>query len=476
MKPATVRVVLPKYNEPFYFLLAVWILVSALFGKYTFLKKVVFRKKIAFALMANITVLAITLTTINLLQIAGYSRLMLFGTIGLASVLELFFIWQIIAFNKANRKFLYEATVLEQLQKRQKRTEVKRQHHRFKSSIKKEIISRLNEDIYEFIETYVPFEPKSVLFTITQQRFNIENIHGKYKAIINLLQINTAQDINSIIAATNHQLPQDGLFFTVAETITSRKKRILSRYPLIFNRLFYFFDYLYHRVFAKVYPTRFIYRKFSHKNRAISKAELLGRLYAGGFEIEKEIATEGYYACIVRKTGLPKTIDKETIGGLIKLRRIGKDGKIIGVYKFRTMHPYSEYIQAYMFDKNDLQTGGKIKNDFRINSMGKFLRRSWLDEFPMFINIFKGEMKIVGVRPLSEHFFSLYTKELQDLRITTKPGLLPPFYADAPETLEEIMDSEMCYLRAYKLHPLKTDLRYFFKILYNIIIKKRRSQ
>ena len=55
-------------------------------------------------------------------------------------------------------------------------------------------------------------------------------------------------------------------------------------------------------------------------------------------------------------------------------------------------------------------------------------------------------MKLVGVRPLSQHYFSLYTKELQDKRILCKPGLVPPYYADMPKNLDEIIASEMRYL------------------------------
>jgi hypothetical protein len=56
------------------------------------------------------------------------------------------------------------------------------------------------------------------------------------------------------------------------------------------------------------------------------------------------------------------------------------------------------------------------------------------------------------------------------------PGLLPPFYADMPETLDEIQASEMRYLVACEKHgTFITDFRYFFKILHNILIKKARS-
>ena len=139
------------------------------------------------------------------------------------------------------------------------------------------------------------------------------------------------------------------------------------------------------------------------------------------------------------------------------------------------MHPYSEYLQAYVHKMNDLQEGGKFKDDFRVHTVGKYMRKFWIDELPMFINVFKGEMKIVGVRPLSRHFFSLYTEEMQEMRTKYKPGLVPPFYVDMPSTLEEIMESERKYLEAYEKAPFRTDVRYFFMAFYNIIIKKARS-
>ena len=128
-----------------------------------------------------------------------------------------------------------------------------------------------------------------------------------------------------------------------------------------------------------------------------------------------------------------------------------------------------------MFQKNDLKDGGKIKDDFRISPEGKILRKFWIDELPMIFNLLKGEMKLVGVRPLSGHYFSLYTKELQELRVKTKPGLIPPFYVDMPVTLEEIIASEIKYLKAYEKAPYHTDFTYFFKSLYNILIKRKRS-
>ncbi len=100
------------------------------------------------------------------------------------------------------------------------------------------------------------------------------------------------------------------------------------------------------------------------------------------------------------------------------------------------------------------------------------MRALWIDELPMLLNWMRGELKLVGVRPISEHYFSLYSKEHQKRRIRYKPGLIPPYYADLPKTLSEIEASENRYLDAYEKHPFRTNWRYFWKAIFNIIIQK----
>ena len=64
---------------------------------------------------------------------------------------------------------------------------------------------------------------------------------------------------------------------------------------------------------------------------------------------------------------------------------------------------------------------------------------------------------------------------LQEKRIKYRPGLVPPYYADLPETLEEIQDSELRYLESFEKRPLRTQWRYFWKAFVNIVFKKARS-
>ena len=148
---------------------------------------------------------------------------------------------------------------------------------------------------------------------------------------------------------------------------------------------------------------------------------------------------------------------------------------MITVYKFRTMYPYSEFLQEYVYQNNDLKKGGKFKDDFRITDWGKYMRATWLDELPMLYNWLKGDLKLFGVRPLSKQYLSLYPKELKEVRKKVMPGLIPPFYADLPETLPEIIESELRYINAYMEAPLRTQLKYIWKSYKNIIINGARS-
>ena len=116
------------------------------------------------------------------------------------------------------------------------------------------------------------------------------------------------------------------------------------------------------------------------------------------------------------------------------------------------------------------------KNDFRITSWGKVFRSYFIDEIPQIYNWLIGDIKLIGVRALSEHYFSLYPSKIQKLRIQAKPGLVPPYYADMPSSFEDIIKSEELYLLKKKRNPFLTDIKYFSKAFYNIIFRGARSE
>jgi lipopolysaccharide/colanic/teichoic acid biosynthesis glycosyltransferase len=343
--------------------------------------------------------------------------------------------------------------------------------------MKEVMLKDLQPEVRSFLGKYVDMKTSHTKVLMTTTAFNIENIEeNTANAIVNLRKINDIRFVNKFQEAVNEKLSHGGLYIGLVETQEQRRYRLLRKYLPGLAHIYFLFDFIFKRVFPKLPFFKKIYFFVTNgRNRVMSKAEALGRLASCGFRIidVKEIQNHTYF--VGRKDRQPCYDLNPSYGPLFAMNRIGKDGKIIKVYKFRTMYPYAEYLQEYIYEQNKLAAGGKFAEDFRITTWGKFMRRFWLDELPMIINLLKGDIKIVGVRPLSKHYFSLYTKELQEKRIYSKPGLLPPFYVDMPNTLDEIIDSELRYLKAYEKRPFLTDIRYFFSICSNIVFRKARS-
>jgi len=327
-----------------------------------------------------------------------------------------------------------------------------------------------------FVQKYIEHSDSNILFLNDQNTLFSVN-PSAFTCLVSQLRLNDYQHCNRFLSAANQSLSFGGLLIGSVETYANRKNQIKAKQPTFLGNLAYSWDSVLHRFIPKMPISGKIYRKaYKGKRNLMSEVEAIGRLYASGFELidQQEIGDRMYFAA--KKTGTPGNDDHPSYWPIVKLKRIGIGGREFAVYKLRTMYPYSEYLQDMVYQKNSLSEGGKFKDDFRISSLGKFLRKFWLDEIPMAWNLIKGEIKIVGVRPLSKQYFNLYNSELKEKRTQFKPGLIPPYYADMPNTLEEIMESEMRYLEAYSKSPIYTDLSYFFKILRNIVFKGARSR
>lgn len=317
------------------------------------------------------------------------------------------------------------------------------------------------------------------LSTVTPEALNYR-MGGQHPGIVFFTRpLHTIKDLNECLYAANERLDNGALLCCHSMTAVLKSKMLRQKYPWGVREIAVGVHYLWHRVCPKLRLTRDMYFFFTDgKNRTFNRVEILGRLYRAGFEVLSEEFRYGEFFVTAQKVKAPINDPEPTGSPIIHLRRKGLNGKEIIVHKFRTMYTYSEYIQPYMYQYQHLQRGGKFKNDYRVNFWGRFLRKIWLDELPMVWNVLRGEMKLVGVRPLSFQYFNLYTREMQELRTRTKPGLLPPFYYEpkTPETLEEIQDSERRYLEAYLQHPFATDWRYFWGIVGNIVFRRKRSK
>ena len=120
---------------------------------------------------------------------------------------------------------------------------------------------------------------------------------------------------------------------------------------------------------------------------------------------------------------------KREDGGPILFRhtRIGKDLKPFQMYKFRTMTPDAEAQLVEMLKDDNLRAEFeslfKFKNDPRITKIGHFLRRTSLDELPQIFNVLKGEMSLVGPRPIVDREIELYYHDQAKEIFSVKPGL-----------------------------------------------------
>jgi len=116
-------------------------------------------------------------------------------------------------------------------------------------------------------------------------------------------------------------------------------------------------------------------------------------------------------------------IDSPGSSPLFTQKRVGRDGKIFYCKKFRSMMPNAEVKLGELLQKNEMEGPVfKIKNDPRITRVGKFIRKTSIDELPQLINILQGDMSIVGPRPALPREVAQYSDyEKQRLYIT--PGL-----------------------------------------------------
>lgn len=336
------------------------------------------------------------------------------------------------------------------------------------------------QDVYDFLRKFVDLSRFDILgssFMFAGSTFNIEILEdGSLGFFFNFERVNNFRRVNQVLISTNGKLKDGGVLVGCFESLDQRKTRIFSKFPRWFARIFYVIDFLYKRIMPKLPILKNIYFWISRgKKRVFSRTEVLGRLYYCGFEVIGLQSINNVYYFIARKARKPRSDEQPSYGPIFRQRRLGKDGKVIYIYKLRTMHPFAEYLHQYIFDRHKLEESGKIKDDFRITSWGRFFRKTWIDELPMLANWLKRDLKLIGVRPLSETFFKTYPEDLQQERVKFKPGLIPPYYADMPEGIEDVWESERRYLTRYSDHPWRTDIIYFFKAMNNILFHHAKS-
>lgn len=147
-------------------------------------------------------------------------------------------------------------------------------------------------------------------------------------------------------------------------------------------------------------------------------------------------------------------------------KRIGKNGKEFKFYKFRTMIPNADEVLFKMLQEDEdlareYKINKKLKDDPRITRMGKVLRKTSLDELPQLINVFLGDMAMIGNRPYlprEKEDMGFFFREI----VKTKPGLTGYWQVSgrSDTTFERRLELEQYYSNHYSL---KLDIEIFIK-------------
>ena len=152
-----------------------------------------------------------------------------------------------------------------------------------------------------------------------------------------------------------------------------------------------------------------------------------------------------------------------------KHTRIGKDGKIIKIYKFRSMVENAEdLIKKFTPEQmKEYKENYKLTDDPRITKVGKFLRKTSLDELPQLINIIKGELSIIGPRPVVQDELEKYGPNTQKF-LSVTPGLTGYWAANGRSctSYEQRMEMELFYVDNLSF---KMDVKVFFKTIEAVI-------
>ncbi|MBO9600592.1 MAG: sugar transferase [Cohnella sp.] len=152
-----------------------------------------------------------------------------------------------------------------------------------------------------------------------------------------------------------------------------------------------------------------------------------------------------------------------------KQTRIGKDGKPFSMYKFRSMVVNAEELLAKLQHRNEIQGAMfKIRSDPRVTKIGKFIRKTSLDELPQLWNVLKGDMSLVGPRPGLPREVEQYTGR-DRLRLLVPPGCTGLWQVSGRNGLsfKQMVDMDLDYIsRRSLLFDLRLIFRTFVVIVY----------
>ncbi|WP_066633243.1 sugar transferase [Labilibacter marinus] len=342
---------------------------------------------------------------------------------------------------------------------------------------KENLLQNIDINVYEYISQHIIPEREGVMVLDANSSTDFDQYDfSKITGLINLRQINNSRFINRFLIKVNRSLPDAGIFIGCVETVRYKKRKHFEKGKNFLKLLTWLFIFIIHRVSPKTkYLQKIYFGLTKGRYRWVTMAEALGRIVSCGFEIIEYKEVNGKLYFVVMKTAEPDFSKKPSFGPLFPMNRVGKGGEMIKVYKFRTMHPYAEYLQGFVVKLNGYNEVGKPANDFRLAGWGQIFRKYWLDELPQLYNLLKGDLGVVGVRPLSKTRFNELPKEVQEMRVKFKPGCIPPYVALNMPDSDGNIEAERIYMEERLKNGFRTDIKYFFLAVYNILTGKITS-
>jgi len=158
-----------------------------------------------------------------------------------------------------------------------------------------------------------------------------------------------------------------------------------------------------------------------------------------------------------------------------KQYRVGKNGRKFLIYKFRSMYPDAEVRKAELMAQNKMSGHMfKMDNDPRIIPIGRFMRKTSLDEFPQFWNVLKGEMSLVGTRPPTVEEYQQYNLHHRS-RLAIKPGITGLWQISGRSDItdfEEVVKLDRTYIQSFSL---SLDLKILFRTVLIVLGGKGAS-
>ena len=152
--------------------------------------------------------------------------------------------------------------------------------------------------------------------------------------------------------------------------------------------------------------------------------------------------------------------------------RVGRNGRNFTILKFRSMYADAESRKKQLLEKNKMNGPMfKVKDDPRITRVGKFIRKTSIDELPQFFNILVGNMSLVGIRPPTLDEYKKYTCA-QKKRLSFRPGLTGLWQTSGRSNItdfSEVMEMDLQYIRDWSVY---LDIKLILKTLVTVMIRK----